>query len=259
VIAAAQEVSSRVRKALRRRKKHLQAIDPQTLWPSRVDAAATTKALHNYVLDLGIEQGSHLITWVAEKAAAAIGVGIATVNRHLRRLEHHGQLRRGAEGQLIVSLSPKSLRPRQNKAGETIGKDEAIALVRKEMQAAVTGPRRISQRELLESTQSQFGGAHFEACMAQGRITPAPPRMTIYRVRQALGVLQENGEFTKIAPALPEEKSPGVWRSDPSAWAPGRIPVPQQPKRMRFGSMKRAYMAMASCRPCTPRDMWEAA
>jgi hypothetical protein len=259
VIAAAQEVSSRVRKALRRRKKHLQAIDPQTLWPSRVDAAATTKALHSYILDLGIEQGSHLIAWVAEKAAAAIGVGIATVNRHLRRLEHHGQLRRGAEGQLIISLSPRSLRPRQKKAGETIGKDEAITLVRKEMQAAVTRPRQISQRELLEITQNQIGMAHFEACLGQGRITPAPPRMSLYRVRQALGVLEANGEFTKIAPAIPEETSPGVWRSDPSTWAPGRIPGPQMPKRRRFGSMKRAYMVMASCPPCTPRDMREAA
>jgi hypothetical protein len=255
---AGQEACGRIRKVLRRRKEHLAAIDPQALWPCRADAAATTKALHAYILDLGIEQGTHLITWAAANAADAIGAGVSTVYRHLRRLEHHGQLRILGEGRICIEVSRRSLFPRRRKAGETVGKDEAVALVRKEMQAAVTRPCRISQRELLELTQNEIAWAHLETCVAQGRSTPAP-RMTIYRVRQALGVLQDLGEFTKIAPALPEEKAPGVWRSDPSAWAPGRVAVPKMPKRLRPRGLKQAYLEMAFCSPCTPGDLREAA
>jgi hypothetical protein len=98
--------------------------------------------------------GTHPIAWSTEKATAAVRVSVASVNRFLGRLEHHFQLCRGAEGQLIISLSPM-VSPAPEAGRRDRRQDEAVLLVRKEMRAEVTKPRQISQLELLKSTQAR--------------------------------------------------------------------------------------------------------
>jgi len=255
---AGQEGCKRVRKSLGRLKRQLRAIDPAALWPGRDGALAGTRALHMHILDLGIEQGTCTVTWSAERAASATGAGVSTVYRYLARLIHHGQVRRGGEGQLVINVAPGALRPRRKKAGETVSRDEATGLVRKVMRSVVDKPRKISQRELATQAESQ-------AWLDSGNITGPRRRVTVHRVRQALAELARLGEFTCTFPAIPEKEGER-WRSDPATWAPGRVEVPEavralfrRPRGRRLGAFERAYIEMAGCGECNPADLREAA
>lgn len=215
----------------------------------RGDWARRAFELFTTLISRAIEEGSQTVSWTRQQVASAAGRPYSTVCRDLAKLAHHGLIDL-AFGKIRLVLSASPVRKSRRDLPESISTEEAMDVVARMLPAEGQKPRKVSQADMVKE-------ANFVARETRRRAT-------VYRIRQALKELVDHGRATKIIPAKPQKVGKKLdargrlvdkWESEPSTWAYGRVPVPEQPKKPGRSRIERAFRDMADCDHCTVDEM----